>query len=536
MSRLACLAFLLSACGSVGSEAPDAPASTTLRELSVAASSLGTVTSVPAGIACGSECAAAFPEGTTVTLTARPSTNASFLGWGVPECSDHAPCTLTLASDRALAPTFDIAADRKLLSIAPAGGGEGVVTSTPSGIRCGTDCDELFLAGTRVTLDATAKQDSTFMGWIGGGCTGTSACTVSVEEALSVLASFERNPRLTVGRIGTGAGTVTSSVAGIDCGEDCAEAYPPGTIVTLTATPARGSYFGGWSGSNCIGLDTCTVTLDDSRPVLALFNLEQHSLTVVRNGTGEGTVTGPAIDCGTDCSELLDFGTTVTLTAVPAPGNVFAGWTGGGCSGIGTCTTNVTQATVVMASFQSRCDSFDRADTTMPPGWTERAGDWVISAGRLRDNFGALGTVYSHHITRDAIIATDACVRFDAVYSGPNTFAAAGAVMRWTSANNYLVALVQDNYSRGDFNAIYIQHQQYPNSIDIGGGATYGSFGTNPRVEVCTSDTSISIRVDANHDGIYEAVKTATTNHTAQGLMGLMTATASAAADNYCAN
>ena len=58
---------------------------------------------------------------------------------------------------------------------------------------------------------------------------------------------------------GWGAGTVSSVPPGIDCGTSCAHQYPVGISVTLTATPAAGSTFGGWSGA-CTGTATCTVT------------------------------------------------------------------------------------------------------------------------------------------------------------------------------------------------------------------------------------------------------------------------------------
>lgn len=70
---------------------------------------------------------------------------------------------------------------------------------------------------------------------------------------------------------GTGSGTVTSVPAGINCGSDCDEIYGYGTVVTLKATPASGSYFGGWSGG-CESLTlTCKVRTDDARNVTATF-------------------------------------------------------------------------------------------------------------------------------------------------------------------------------------------------------------------------------------------------------------------------
>ncbi|MGH7321995.1 MAG: PQQ-dependent sugar dehydrogenase, partial [Candidatus Rokuibacteriota bacterium] len=74
---------------------------------------------------------------------------------------------------------------------------------------------------------------------------------------------------LTVGRAGTGSGTVTSDPAGIDCGADCAERFPAGTLVALDAVPAAGSLFGGFSGdADCAdGL----LTMDAARSCTAVF-------------------------------------------------------------------------------------------------------------------------------------------------------------------------------------------------------------------------------------------------------------------------
>jgi endoglucanase len=76
---------------------------------------------------------------------------------------------------------------------------------------------------------------------------------------------------LTVGKAGTGSGTVTSSPAGITCGGDCSESYPSGTSVTLTASPAAGSSFAGWTGA-CAGTGACNVSMTAARSVTATFN------------------------------------------------------------------------------------------------------------------------------------------------------------------------------------------------------------------------------------------------------------------------
>jgi hypothetical protein len=76
---------------------------------------------------------------------------------------------------------------------------------------------------------------------------------------------------LTVGKTGSGTGTVTSSPAGISCGSTCSASFGSGTGVTLTTSPAAGSSFTGWSGGGCSGTGACHVTLNATTTVTATF-------------------------------------------------------------------------------------------------------------------------------------------------------------------------------------------------------------------------------------------------------------------------
>ena len=93
--------------------------------------------------------------------------------------------------------------------------------------------------------------------------------------------------RLTVTKVGTGSGTVTSAPSGIDCGPNCNQIYATGTAVTLTATPDAGSTFMGWSGdSDCAG---GIVTVTDNRSCTATFNSND---IVLDNGQAGTSFTG----------------------------------------------------------------------------------------------------------------------------------------------------------------------------------------------------------------------------------------------------
>lgn len=76
-------------------------------------------------------------------------------------------------------------------------------------------------------------------------------------------------------------------------------------------------------------------------------------LTVSSAGPGSGTIasTPVGINCGSTCSANFLPGTTVTLTATPQAGATFNGWSGGTCSGTGTCTIKLNTVTSVTANF-----------------------------------------------------------------------------------------------------------------------------------------------------------------------------------------
>ena len=156
---------------------------------------------------------------------------------------------------------------------------------------------------------------------------------------------------LSVAKTGTGSGAVTSKPSGINCGAVCSAIFPQGTSVTLTPVPAAGSFFGGWSGGNCSGTGTCTVTMGKAVNVTAIFSRPQHILAVSKSGAGTVTSVPSGISCGATCSASFSQGTTVTLTAIPATPSTFTGWSGGGCSGTGTCKVTMNSEVSVAATF-----------------------------------------------------------------------------------------------------------------------------------------------------------------------------------------
>lgn len=114
---------------------------------------------------------------------------------------------------------------------------------------------------------------------------GDGTSTVSFAPGARNDSSFP-NFTLTVESRSTGSGRITSSPSAIDCqftsphsvtdltggrAGTCHASFPPGTVVTLKATPSSGSIFGGWEAGPCEGAGTCQVTMNKSDSVRVNF-------------------------------------------------------------------------------------------------------------------------------------------------------------------------------------------------------------------------------------------------------------------------
>jgi hypothetical protein len=91
-----------------------------------------------------------------------------------------------------------------------------------------------------------------------------------------------------------------------------------------------------------------------------------YTLSVAKNGTGTGSVTGFSVSCGQDCAEDYLNGAAVELTAVAADGSEFAGWTGD-CSGAGICQVTMDMMHTVGAVFNLIADNPSPAPPPVGP-------------------------------------------------------------------------------------------------------------------------------------------------------------------------
>ena len=212
-----------------------------------------------------------------------------------------------------------------VINVAKNGTGTGVVRGT--GFDCGSDCSESASSGT-VVLTAVPDTGSSLTGWSGCDSIRCSQCTLNSDSNKTVTATFSLSPRLTVAKLGTWQGTVTSLPAGITCGSTCSGSFPIDTKITLSSTVPAG---------HCVTWDGCTqnhascsLTMGTSnRSVTAAYQPDKK-LTVARTGSPRRRITSspPGIDCGSDCSETYPQGTKVTLTSEAPPKKKHVEWSG----------------------------------------------------------------------------------------------------------------------------------------------------------------------------------------------------------------
>jgi hypothetical protein len=185
-------------------------------------------------------------------------------------------------------------------------------TITGSGTTAGTDYDQLISTG---AINLAGAQLS-----ISDGVGGGSECPTPLNGG---------NVYTLVSATGTLSGTFANAPDGALIADAC-----------NSSTSYRINYHE--SGSP----QTVTATVTGTPP-------PTHNLSVSLVGGGSGSLasTPAGISCPGTCSHDYTTGTVVTLTATPDSGWTFAGWSGGGCSGTGTCQVTMSSDQTVTATF-----------------------------------------------------------------------------------------------------------------------------------------------------------------------------------------
>ncbi|HEY0458109.1 MAG TPA: hypothetical protein VGC97_03085 [Pyrinomonadaceae bacterium] len=157
--------------------------------VTVAKTGSGNVSSLDRLISCGSKCAAGYPEGTAVTLTAEPSSGSLFRGWDGACAGSLLTCVVNAADALRVTANFASAVSVSAKTV----GGKGLVSAPAVGIDCGKTCSNKVASGTTATFTVTPEPGFRFVNW-SGACSGAATtCTITINNSgASVQANFTK--------------------------------------------------------------------------------------------------------------------------------------------------------------------------------------------------------------------------------------------------------------------------------------------------------------------------------------------------------
>jgi hypothetical protein len=255
-----------------------------------------------------------YTRGTVVNITATPASGWRFTSWtGAVSNPTSSTTTVTMDGDKTVTASFtQITINQNyILTMAVSGSG----TTTPSvGVHP-------YPRGTVVNVTATPASGWRFASWTGAVSNPTSSTTtVTMDGDKTVTASFTQitiNQNYILTMAVSGSGTINPSVG--------VHSYAQGTVVNISATPASGWRFASWTGavSNPTS-STTTVTMDGDKTVMASFT----QITINQNYILTMAVSGSGTTTPSTGVHPYPRGTVVDITATPASGCQFIGWTG----------------------------------------------------------------------------------------------------------------------------------------------------------------------------------------------------------------
>ena len=225
------------------------------------------VTTVGSGTVSKNPSDPSYGAGSSVVLTANPSTGWHFVGWSGDTVSANNPITMTMNGNKNVIATFAI--NTYTLNVTAVG--NGAVTRNPS--------QATYTHGTSVTLTATSQAGYHLVSWSGDTTGTTNPLTFNMTANKNITATFAINTyTLDVSIVGGGTVTRTPNQA----------TYDHGTGVTLTATPANGYHFVGWTGDTSTTASSIGFVMTVNKSVTATFAINTYTVTRQHGGQRHG--------------------------------------------------------------------------------------------------------------------------------------------------------------------------------------------------------------------------------------------------------
>lgn len=243
--------------------------------------------------------------------------------------------------------------------------------------------------GASETFTATADAGSAFTKWdtpwsnsANGFCSGTGNCTITgtgsasvVDNQIEVFAYFEKTYTITTSNNIT-AGSINPTSATVNSGSTQAFTITPNYGYRRdTVTGCGGTLSGNTYTTGAITAD-CMVSVG--------YSYIPYTITINYAGTGSGTVKDSYNNTNftNGYSVQIPFTSSDTFTATANAGSTFTGWSGGACSGTGTCKVTVSADTTITATFTANAPTTFTVTTSAGTGGTiSPAGPVTVNSG-----------------------------------------------------------------------------------------------------------------------------------------------------------
>ncbi|MEI6553262.1 MAG: peptidoglycan-binding protein [bacterium] len=274
-----------------------------------------------------------------------------------------------------------------------------------------------YVKGTTATLTAVSGTNSMFSGW-SGACSGTSTCSVVMDGPKYVTATFipDTYAMYILTATSTGPGSITGLLSG----------YQNGSTATITAQPSSASStFVGWSSIDSSSVcsnstsNSCSILMNGNKSVIANFATTTASTSysiLVARVSGHGEVS--------NVNSSYVNGTTVYITAYPAPTAKFSYWSGACANPTSTvCAIVLDQNRTVVANFEdviiagnSISTSTSATTTSALKGDNVNTFDLVVSNGGT--GFGSVTGGGNSPYTKGAKVTLTATADATSTFSG----------------------------------------------------------------------------------------------------------------------
>jgi hypothetical protein len=208
-------------------------------------------------------------------------------------------------------------------------GGGAITASPPAGP---------YVSNTVVTLTPEPSNGWTFLEWRGDASGASPTVALTMNRAKTVQAMFGT----TLGTTAAGNGAVNVYPA--------LPIYPYGTLARLTAIPQAGNYFAVWGNAASGSTNPLYFAVTSAAPtVSSLFTAlgaNQYALTVIPDGFGRVTTTPRA--------NAYTTGASVSLNAIPDPGQQFLTWSGDATGTQNPLTVSMNTGKTITATFSRK--------------------------------------------------------------------------------------------------------------------------------------------------------------------------------------